>query len=256
LNAAVLLHWHYLIFLVPFGLASLLLLLSSMRVGHGHGAHVGHGHAVGHIAAHGHIGSGHAVAHTAAGHGPAHAASHVDAHHDTAADNHDTPEQRAAAKPVVPQTPVLLALLGAGRAPLPMVIEAFFMSWGMIGCIANQLLLKGVPSPELGQVLPAMGIAAGGGLVGARLAAELIARLMPGEESQIVSREGLYGLKGKVAFPVSETGGRIIVYDDFGSLHDETCRVVDGHPPIERGRRVLVMDRDSHGNLLVEEIPE
>jgi hypothetical protein len=255
LNSAVLLHWHYLIFLGPFGLASLLLLLSSMRLGHGHGAHVGHGHAVGHIGAHGHIGAIHA-AHTAAGHGPAHTNSQGDAHHDSATDQHDTPEQRAVVKAAVPQTPVLLALLGVGQVPLPMVIEAFFMAWGVSGCIANQILLKGVPLPELGQVLPSMGIAAGCGLIGARIAAEMIARLMPGEESQIVSREGLYGLKGKVAFPVSDTGGRIMVYDDFGSLHDESCRVVAGQPPIERGRKVIVMDRDSQGNLLVEEIPE
>jgi hypothetical protein len=147
-------------------------------------------------------------------------------------------------------------LMGIGRAPLPMVVEAFFLIWGLAGCIALQSLLRDAPPPGIGPMLPIVGIAGATGLVGARLAAELMGRLIPDEETSVVSCEGLYGLKGSVAFPVTEAGGRIMVYDEFGSLHDESCRVAAGQPPIERGRRVMVMDRDPRGYLVVEEIPE
>jgi len=137
-----------------------------------------------------------------------------------------------------------------------MVIQAFFLVWGLAGSFAIQLMLRNVTQPTLAQMVPIMGVAAGCGIVGARAASELISRLMPQDESSVVSREGLYGLKGKVAFPVTESGGRIMVYDDYGSLHDESCRVTPGHPPIEKGRRAMVMDRDASGYLLVEEVPE
>ena len=78
--------------------------------------------------------------------------------------------------------------------------------------------------------------------------------MIPPEESLDVSREELYGLTGEVAFPVSETAGRIRIYDPHGSLHDETCRIATGHTPIAKGRFAMVLDRDTQGNLIVEEV--
>ena len=95
MNTAILLQWHYLIFLLPFGAAALLMLLSGLSIGHhgvGHGVHAhgvgasGHGHAAG--GAHGHAGAnGHAApsAHHAPG-TPSHshnapAARHGDQQH-------------------------------------------------------------------------------------------------------------------------------------------------------------------------------
>jgi hypothetical protein len=252
LNPGVLLQWHYSIFLAPFGLAAMLLLLSSLRLGH-HGAHAGHGHAAIHGAAGTHVAVPHSHGGNIAGTHPAH---HAGAHHSGGGVRHGHNGGRSGAKESQPTASLLASLFGIGRAPLPMIVEAFFIVWGLAGCLANQFLLKNVLAPTLIQALPSIGIAAGAGLIGARLAVELIGRLMPEEESLIVSREGLFGLKGKVAFPVSEVGGRIIVYDDFGSLHDETCRVAPGHSSIERGKTVMVMDRDREGRLLVEEIVE
>ncbi len=261
MDPTVLLHWHYLIFLVPCVLAGSLLLLSSLRLGHGHGVHAGHGHGLTH---------GHVPTHTGAGTGPAatsHAAgSHVAAH---TGSNSSSPHASGAAnqqrhgsygieraKRASAPANALLTLIGAGRAPLPLIVEAFFMVWGLSGCIALQLMIGSTTSPTPGQILPVAAIAAGCGFIGARLAAELMARLMPDEESSVVSREGLYGLKGTVTFPVSDGAGRILVYDDFGSIHDESCRVAPGQPAIGRGRHAMVMDRDGRGNLLVEEVPD
>lgn len=128
------------------------------------------------------------------------------------------------------------------------------MVWGLCGYWANQIVVQSA-NPTPAQMLPSLGIALGGGLIGARVAAEVISRMMPPDESQDVSHGGLFGMTGEVAFPVSETGGRILVYDEHGTLHDETCRVTPGTPAIGRGRRVMVVDMDNEGKLLVEEVP-
>ena len=39
-----------------------------------------------------------------------------------------------------------------------------------------------------------------------------------------MSRDGLFGLTGQVVFPVSAASGRIHIYDEHGTLHDEMCR--------------------------------
>ena len=259
MNPAVLLNWHYLIFLVPCSLAALMLLLSSLHSGHRHGLDAGHGHVGigGHAAVH--AGAGHHIAaasHGSTTHGHVHPGAHDSARHHEAADRSGESDRRTTGDHGATPMHTLLGILGIGRAPLPIIVEAFFLVWGLSGCLLNQILLKGVASPSLLQALPVMGIAAACGLVGARVVAEMLGRLMPQEESLVVSRQELYGLKGKVAFPVSETTGRIMVYDDHGSLHDESCRVAPGHPPIERGHKAMVLDRDARGNLVVEEIPE
>jgi hypothetical protein len=265
LKPALLLHWHYLIFLAPFGVAAMMLLLSSLRLGHRHGHRPGPAHSSAHPASatHGHgahsgvrMGGGARSAGGAARSGPAHAGHKVSGAHRAPPSRHTSATRNGADRGAGPHSGLLLLALGSRRAPLPMVLEAFFMIWGLSGCLTLQLLLRDNSAPTLGQVLPVMGIAAGCGVVGARIASELIARFMPDEETSVVSREGLYGLKGRVAFPVNTSTGRILVYDDFGSLHDERCRVAEGHPPIDRGSQAIILDRDSRGCLIVEEVPD
>lgn len=149
----------------------------------------------------------------------------------------------------------LFAILGIGKAPLPIVLQAYFMAWGICGILANQLLLRST-QPSLLQILPSLGIAFLGGIAGSRLAAEITARLMPTDETLVVSRDSLIGLVGTVAFTITEEAGRILVYDEFGSLHDETCRVSPQHPSIEKGKKAIIVDRDTTGKLIVEEIGE
>jgi len=257
-EATILLQWHYLIFLLPLGMALLLLLLSSLRLGHhsGHGAHaVTHGHA----AVHGHA-APHGTHATGAPAGPSHAHGAAGAHaqpHGAAArpGGHSHPTANGTKENLLTPAGLLLGLLGFGRAPAPMVLEAFCIAWGQCGFWANEFLLR-TPTPSLLQMLPSLGIALAGGIVGSRLAAELLSRVLPKEESCAVSQQELFGLTGSVAFPISEEGGRIHIYDSFGTLHDEVCRVSPGHPPIEKGHRAIVVDMDTQGRLIVEEIPD
>jgi hypothetical protein len=218
MDATVLLQWHYLIFVLPFAVAALMLLLSATHLGHHAGSH---------------------------SHGPANAHSHSGSsnHHNG---KHDSARDHGAVS-------TLAKLLGAGRAPLIMVLEAFCLGWGFTGFWANELLLH-TPNPPFLAVLPSLAAAAFGGLVTARVGGVVVTRLLPADETFVVSRNALFGTVGTVTFPVTQTAGRLHVYDEFGSLHDESCRVAAGYPTIERGRQALVIDMDPTGNLIVEEV--
>ena len=229
MNASLFLQWHYLIFLLPFGIAVLLLLLSSVRVGGHHGR--AHAHAGGGMRAHGN--GGHAPRH-------GHAVRHGHA-------------AKGSRQGETGPLGMLLGTLGFRKAPLPIVLSSFFLVWGFSGTWGNQLLLH-TSRPTLGQILPSIAVALLGAMIGGRFAAELIARILPPDETSVVSQDALFGLTGRIAFPVSETSGRIRVYDEFGTLHDESCRVAPDHPPIEKGRTALIVDRDPKGRLIVEEM--
>ena len=220
--AAFLLSPEALVFLLPFGASVFFLVISSLRLsgGHKHAGRTGRGHT-------GHTG------HT-----------------------------KHAAKPGVKthnaHKNVLLFVIGANRAPLPLVVQTFCFAWGICG-IAISRALNPQGAETGGKFLLCLLIALLGGLIGARVGAEFLARLMPEEGSQVVSRDALYGLTGKVLFPVTEKSGRVRVYDEFGTMHDEPCRrakTMVGEKetvPIAKGRTVRIVDRDAGGKLLVEE---
>jgi membrane protein implicated in regulation of membrane protease activity len=259
------LQWQYLIFVLPCGLAALLLLLSSLHLGH----HAGHGGGRMHAPAH----SGHLPAAPHAAHGPGATHPQPQAGHGQGGGGHasrasgarsHSQTARHAAKPgerqesdrpnVSVTTNFVLHLTGADRAPLIMILEVFCLVWGMGGYLANRALLHAAnPTPR--DILPSLAVALCAGLIGARFGAEILARVMPKEESLDISREGLFGLTGNVAFAVTDTAGRIHIYDRYGTLHDEMCRVQQGHPGIAKGHRAMVVDMDTQGMLIVEEIP-
>jgi hypothetical protein len=136
-----------------------------------------------------------------------------------------------------------------------MLIETFCVTWGFCGVWANRLLIK-TPDPTFVQMLPSLGIAFAGGWFGSRIFAEVFARVAPKEESFDISHDQLFGLTGRVTFPVSVNAGRIHIYDEHGTLHDEPCLIAAGHPEIPKGQHAIVVDMDTKGRLIVEELPE
>jgi len=90
-------------------------------------------------------------------------------------------------------------------------------------------------------------------LLGTRGVAEVAARLLPKAETKVISRKALFGLAGRVLFTVTESSGRIRVYDEHNTMHDEPCRVTPGNPAIPKGQRARIVDIDAEGLLLVEE---
>lgn len=255
-----LLSWHYLVFWLPMMASALLMLITTLRFGHHHGVRHGGVHG-----SHGHMANagGHLrVAGDGGGH--SHQPGSTQQHSTTASSHHALGQatriagrniegaQIAASHNQAPGS-ALLGIIGVGRAPLPIVLQSFFLMWGFFGFWANRLFVHS-PNPSIFHVLPSLGIALVAGALGARGAAELVARILPPDESAVLSREGLFGLTGKITFPASETSGRIFVYDEYGTLHDEGCRVETGHPAIEKGRSAIVLDIDEKGNLIVKEI--
>ena len=250
-----LLDWYNAIFWGPFLVGAILLAVSSLRIGGHHGS--GHGAAHGHgLRVHAGGGMRHAPAPTS--HAPAHhggqAARGVSGSARNGRASGDSQTTLAADPRHYPWRGrgLVTAILGTGSAPALVVFELFLVCYGVIGMLANGMLLH-PPSPAFLSIAASTGIAIGLGAVIARLSAGLLSKIIPSDETCIVTREGLFGLTGTVAYPISETGGRIHIFDEFGTLHDETCSVAAGQSPIGKGSTVRVVDIQADGKLVVEE---
>jgi membrane protein implicated in regulation of membrane protease activity len=146
----------------------------------------------------------------------------------------------------------LSTLFGTGKAPLLLVFELFLLAYGVIGLFANGILSH--TSTELmGTVALSFTIALILGAGVARLSAAVLSKVLPDDESAAVSRLSLFGLTGTVAYPVTCTGGRIHVYDEFGTLHDEQCYIAENGSSITKGARARIVDILTDGKLIVEE---
>ena len=243
-----LLQWNYLLFLVPFALSALMLVLSSFRIGHHSGGGARH-----HAPATSH---GHAHSHGASGHGAkvqgstTHAQTHT---HNSHATKHGTARNTSKAGHAEAPPNYLMMLTALRRAPLMMKLQTFFIGWGLGGFWAHYILLRD-PNPTLPKLLPILVIAVGCGLASAFLLALVFAVFMPQEESFDVSRDSLYGMTGKIIFAVDEMQGRIRIYDVHGTIHDEPCIIAPNHAPIPKGANAIVLDKDSKGRLIVEQV--
>jgi membrane protein implicated in regulation of membrane protease activity len=133
----------------------------------------------------------------------------------------------------------LMGFLGFGRVPMMMVLGSLALTWGLWGVAANGLLRPLLPSPAA-FMGPSLALAAAGSLISTRGIVLLFGRLLPQDETSVISREALVGLTGKVIYPVTETGGRIHVRDQFRTLHTASARVQPGAPHISRGTTVIV----------------
>lgn len=146
----------------------------------------------------------------------------------------------------------LLGFFGVGRAPLTIVLAALLIGWSVGGFAANEALQPrlGVPTRFIGLSLA---VAAGCALVSAKLFAELAARFMPKDESYALSQADLVGLTGKVIYPISETAGRIHIRDRYRTLHVKPARVAPGAAPIAKGVEVIVASEDAQKRYVVVE---
>lgn len=245
--------------------------------GHGHGAALGHGAAApahpgspasaghsgpgvnghGHVAGPAHHGASQAVKDAGrvaldAASASAAAAAHV------ARQGVEAVQAAGAPLPGKHEGPTMVAVLGSifgiGRAPILMVVELFMISWGFLGLLVNEMLLDHGHRGPTGVILLSAPIAFFGGLVLARLGAAALDRTLPREETWVVSHQALFGLTGEVTYEVTASSGRIHVYDAYGTLHDESCRIAEGSDPIARGCSAIVEDMDPSGKLIVREV--
>lgn len=207
--------WYDLIYLLPGGVALVVLLLSTLGGGlHRAGMHHGHAGGIRHGAGQSHR-TGHS--HGAAG-----------------------------------KTPVLASFFGLGRVPAPLVWGSALLGWGVFGFWGTQLWQGLLHSPAA-FVLPALATALAGAIVTEKMTAEAVSHFLPGDENYAVSAVELCGLTGTVAFPVDTGRGRVHVYDPHGTMHDMSARTAPGVGTVARGRRVLVVDYDGASDQLIVE---
>jgi hypothetical protein len=225
------LRWYYLIYLLPAGVAVLLLLLSGLSAGGDSDGDAGDVGDTGDVSAGG---------------------GDISDAADVAADGQDGDGGDLDDSESPGGARALLAFLGIGRAPLTLVLGSLMIGWGLFGLGANEILRPILKAPGL-FVGPSLGIACVGGLICAKVSAELAARVMPKDESYAITRDQLVGLAGRVAYPVSETMGRVHLRDRFKTLHVASARVAPGQPPIERGTEIIVASMDPNRRYVVVE---
>ncbi len=223
MNGKALLDWYNAIFFVPMIVSALLLALSSLRIGgHGHNRGIGHIHGGGmpHARLHISLGPRHHPGPVRVGSANGKSVSR---------ENPAEINAMAADLPhhLSPFRSMIAGLFGVGRAPLIIVAELYFLAFGLIGMLVNGTFIHS-NHPLVFAVLPSLGIALVGAALFARISAAAFTRIMPDESTAVLSRDSLFGLSGTVTYPVSATGGRVHLYDEFGTLHDESCRTAPG----------------------------
>lgn len=196
-------------FLLPFAVGALLVVVSvlSLAGGNGHGTH---GHGVSH---------GHSISH---GHGAHHGAttSHGHGHHQHHGNNAET-EGKAK----------------ADSASLPMVLwlQNALLCWGACGYGAN--LWWGVDEFHR----PSVFIAALLGGVLTLLSGRALQKMAPVGGTSVLTRRELEGCAGEAISPIASNAGAAFVRDGNGTLHQVSCR---SDIRIERGARVLLIEWD------------
>ncbi|MBW3622205.1 MAG: DUF1449 family protein [Armatimonadetes bacterium] len=240
--------WYYLIYLLPLGLAFVLLLASALASGgDGDGDADASGLDTG-DASHdfeGLTADAPAMEGMADAHGPfdghllsvetAHATDpHADsAHHES----HDSSMGQQ-----------LLLFFGIGRAPLTLLLQGFLLTWGVVGFYVTRMLSEQWRDPAW--FVPVGMVTAGlSGLLGMKLLGAVGSRYLKPVESYAMRQDDLLGEIGTVIYPVTETSGRVHVYDRHGTLHIESCRIGPGEEAIPRNAKVLLVRHDPQRDL-------
>ncbi len=143
-----------------------------------------------------------------------------------------------------------LALPGADRAPLMLVLVVLSLSFGIIGLVSNHLL--GQLLPPLVYVWLSMALAMGGGLAISRTFARTFARVLPRMETYALQRCDCVGQTGTITGTLSDGGAYAQVYDPNHNLLEVH---VHGSPgtKFELGSKILFLDYDESQSLYLAE---
>lgn len=142
--------------------------------------------------------------------------------------------------------PYLQALvwLGLGRAPFSIVLMVLFLTWGMIGFIANFLLSPILPGGGI-VLLASLPFAGLGSTLITRGVVALMGRWMPTSETYAEPMARLVGTSGEAVYNIDHAFGMAAVRDRRGELFQVPCRSYAHGQPIAKGQRVLLVDYDT-----------
>lgn len=145
----------------------------------------------------------------------------------------------------------LLGILGLGRVPLSLTLVCFSLLWGIIGLFAVRFF-TGVWTEPILFIWPALATALVGAFVLTAILGRALGPFMPRTESYGATTAELVGRLAETRYAVSAAAGTVQVYDQHGTLHEVSARVLPGEPAIPAGTRVVLWRYDdAAGSYLV-----
>ncbi len=215
--------WWNLVFLIPLGLSTLLILMNAIGLGSDADTDVHHEIDVG-----------------ADADLEADVDADADLDHDADMD-HDADTDHSGEHPDSGRG--FVEFLGGGRIPVTLIFQIFFLSWGISGWILNVLLRPILQQPWLFIWISMAGALIISALI-TRTTGKLIWRYAPLSETYATHREELIGRDGEAIYAITQQSGMAQIYDERGSLHRIYCRVEPGAREIPGGGRVLIIHYD------------
>ena len=248
MNGSDLWQWWNLIYVIPFLVAAVYLLvilgtgtLAEHLDMHGDVHMDAHGDA--HVDAHGDVqvdADADADAHLDAD-------AHADVHADGAAEGHDGGHDHAGGEQHDDQEVFgflgdWLRFIGVGRVSLVLVVELFCVAWGVAGLTANMLLAQVIKQP-LVFIWPSLLAAGLCASWTTRVTARTMGTLLPPVESNAIRVGGLRGQVVEVAHRITgEQGAGMASGPKLGYV-EVPCRLA-GDEPLERGTLAVLVDWD------------
>ncbi|MCK6625998.1 MAG: YqiJ family protein [Anaerolineae bacterium] len=139
-----------------------------------------------------------------------------------------------------------LKFLGVGQAPVTMILLLLVGSFGLLGWIANWLLLGVVPAYPGWGLIAVLGGALVLSVVVTSRTARLIGRAIPAFASTATSASQLVARRGRViSSQVDQIYGQVKVRDPGGTLITVFAKVDPDKPAIPRDTEVYLVDYDA-----------
>lgn len=138
----------------------------------------------------------------------------------------------------------VLGWFGLGRVPLSIVAMVFCLAWGGIGLMVNILLEPVLPRPWMA-VLASLPAAMVGTSVLTGTVVRLMERWMPTTETSAQPRAKLVGAHGEALYAIDENFGLASIRTREGDLYQVSCRVYEGREAVAKGKQVLLVDYDT-----------
>jgi membrane protein implicated in regulation of membrane protease activity len=130
-----------------------------------------------------------------------------------------------------------LTWLGLGKVPVSLLLMVLFLTWGVVGFVANAAM----QSRGASAAIISVPLAAVASLLMTRLVATTVARVMPLNETTARRRHALLGLTGEAIFAIDQRFGMVSVRDDMGDLYQVACRAQTGGEAIPKGTQVTLV---------------
>lgn len=163
----------------------------------------------------------------------------LDADHDADADSdadHDADGEQAAAGHGSTSL-AALTWLGLGKVPVSLLLMVLFLTWGVVGFIANAAMQSRGASASLISI-PLAAIVS---VLATRGVVMAVARYLPLYETTARRRHALLGAVGEAIFAIDQKFGMVAVRDDTGDLYQVACRAEAGQEPIAKGAQVKLV---------------